>query len=229
MKWEMLWGGLGLILIVVGHYMGLFVAPKEAMMGDVGRILYVHVPTAWVALLTYLIAFVIAIGSLWTGKVVWDAHLEATIEVGIVLNVLLTIQGSIWARPTWGIWWTWDPRLTTTAIMVLSFVGVMLLRKSIENPERRSLITAIGAIIAFVNVPIVYMSVRWWRTLHQDFSSTDTVSNTMVLPLRIAAFGMLFLMIGLILSRGKIALKRLQEELETPDLPSSDNLKPLDV
>jgi heme exporter protein C len=229
MRWDLLWGGLGILLIGIGHYMGLFVAPKEAMMGDVGRILYVHVPTAWVALLTYLIAFVFAIGSLWTGKVAWDAYLEATVEVGIVLNVLLTIQGSIWARPTWGIWWTWDPRLTTTAIMVLSFIGVMLLRNNIDNPERRSLVTAIGAIIAFVNVPIVYMSVRWWRTLHQDLSSPETVSNTMVLPLRIAAFGMLFLMIGLILSRGKIALKRLQEESDTPDLPSSDNLKPLDV
>ena len=229
MRWDVIWGGLGVVLIAIGHYMGLFVAPKEAMMGDVGRILYVHVPTAWVALLTYLIAFVIAIGSLWTGKRGWDAHLEATIEVGVVLNVLLTFQGSIWAKPTWGIWWTWDPRLTTTAIMVLSFVGVLLLRGSITNPERRSLVSAVGAIIAFVNVPIVYMSVKWWRTLHQDFSSPETVSSTMVLPLRIAAFGMLFLMIGLILARGRIALQRLEEEADAPDLPSRDNLKPLDV
>ena len=229
MRWDLIWGGLGVALIVVGHYMGLFVAPKEAMMGEVGRILYVHVPTAWVALLTYLIAFVLAIGSLWTGKQGWDAYLEATIEVGVVLNVLLTMQGSIWAKPTWGIWWTWDPRLTTTAIMVLSFVAVLLLRGSITNPSRRSLVSAVGAIIAFVNVPIVYMSVKWWRTLHQDFSSTDTVSNTMVLPLRITAFGMLFLMIGFILARGKIALQKLNEEADAPDLPSPDNLKPLDI
>ena len=227
MRWDLIWGGLGLLLVIIGHYMGLFVAPKEAMMGDVGRILYVHVPTAWVALLTYLIAFVLAVGSLWTGRRGWDAGLEATVEVGILLNVLLTIQGSIWARPTWGIWWTWDPRLTTTAIMVFSFIGVLLLRRLTTNPERRTVLTAAGAIVAFVNVPIVYMSVKWWRTLHQDFSSPDTVSNTMVLPLRIAAFGMLFLMIGMILGRTKLALHRLAQEDDAPDLP--DQLKPLDI
>ena len=211
--------GLGLLLVVIGHFIGLFVAPKEAMMGDVGRILYVHVPTAWVALLTYLIAFVVGIGSLWTGKKGWDATLEASIEVGVLLNIMLTIQGSIWAKPTWGIWWTWDPRLTTTAIMVLSFIGVILLRQLITNAQKRATYSAVGAIVAFVNVPIVYMSVKWWRTLHQDFSSPDTVSSPMVLPLRIAAFGMLFLMIGMILMRRKIALQTLDREFETPDLP----------
>ena len=138
------------------------------MMGDVGRILYVHVPTAWVALLTYLIAFVVGIGSLWTGKKGWDATLEASLEVGVLLNIMLTIQGSVWAKPTWGIWWTWDPRLTTTAIMVLSFIGVILLRQLITNAQKRATYTAVCASVAIVNVPFVYMSVKWWRTLHQD-------------------------------------------------------------
>jgi heme exporter protein C len=229
MRWDLIWGGLGLILVTVGHYMGLFVAPKEAMMGDVGRILYVHVPTAWVALLTYLIAFVMSIFSLWTGKRGWDAYLEATVEVGVLLNLLLLFQGSIWAKPTWGTWWTWDPRLTTTAIMELSFIGVLLLRNTIEQPEKRSVITAIAGIVAFVNVPIVYMSVKWWRTLHQTQSSPETVSSTMVLPLRIAAFGMFFLMIGMIIARGRIALRRLEEEADAPDLPSPDDLPPLEL
>ncbi|HIA02332.1 MAG TPA: transcriptional regulator [Myxococcales bacterium] len=213
--------GLGLVLVVIGHGLGLFVAPKEAMMGDVGRILYVHVPTAWVALLTYLIAFVAGIGSLWTGGRKWDATLEASVEVGVLLNVMLTIQGSIWAKPTWGIWWTWDPRLTTTAIMVLSFVGVLLLRALITDPDRRQTFSAVGAIVAFVNVPIVYLSVKWWRTLHQPFSSPDTVSSPMVTPLRIAAFGMLFLMIGMIIARARIALRRILEEVRAPSLPDS--------
>ena len=229
MRWDLIWGSLGFVLIGIAHYMGIFIAPEEAMMREAGRILYVHVPTAWVALLTYLIAFVMAIGSLWTGKRGWDAYLEATIEVGIVLNVLLTIQGSIWARPTWSVWWTWDPRLTTTAIMVLSFIGVLLLRNTNTNPERRALVTAIGAIISFVNVPIVYMSVRWWKSLHQTQSSPETVSSTMHLPLRMAAFGMLFIMIGFIIARGRLALHRLKEEADAPDLPSIDSIKPLDV
>lgn len=212
---------MGLLLVAVGHGMGLFVAPKEAMMGDVGRILYVHVPTAWVALLTYLIAFIQGVGSLWTGKKGWDAALEATLEVGILLNVLLTIQGSIWARPTWGVWWTWDPRLTTTAIMVFSFLGVLLLRRvmSPDDPERRAALTAVGSIVAFVNVPIVYFSVKFWRSLHQNFSSPETVSMSMVLPLRIAAFGMLFLMIGMIIARTKIALQRMQHTEGKQALP----------
>lgn len=220
---------VGFIVMAYGHYLGLFSSPKEAMMGDVGRIFHVHVPTALVALFTYLIAFILAVGSLWTGGRKWDAYLEGTLEVGILLNVLLTIQGSIWARPTWGIWWTWDPRLTTTAVMVLSFVGVLLLRNAITNPERRATITATGGIVAFVNVPIVYMSVRWWRSLHQTQSSPETVSPEFQLPFRIAAFGMLFITIGFILARGTIALKRLEAESDAPDLPDLNTIKPLDV
>jgi heme exporter protein C len=230
MNWALVFGVLGFILVTIGHGMGIFVAPKEAMMGDVGRILYVHVPTAWVALLTYLIAFIQGIGSLWTGKKGWDASLEATLEVGVLLNVLLTIQGSIWARPTWGVWWTWDPRLTTTSIMVFSFLGVLLLRRvlSSDDPERRAVLTAVGSIVAFINVPIVYFSVKWWRSLHQNFSSPETVSSSMVTPLRIAAFGMLFLMISMIIYRAKIALLRLEKssgELELPPIPNH----PLDI
>ena len=219
----------GFLLLAYGHYLGLFASPEEAMMREVGRIFHVHVPTALVALFTYLIAFILAVGSLWTGARKWDAYLEATLEVGILLNVLLTIQGSIWARPTWGIWWTWDPRLTTTAIMVLSFIGVLLLRNAITNPERRATITATGGIVAFVNVPIVYMSVRWWRSLHQTQSSPETVSPEFQLPFRIAAFGMLFITVGFILARGRIALKRLEAEADAPDLPDLNTVKPLDV
>ena len=220
---------LGFALMIVGHYMGLFTAPKEAMMGDVGRIFHVHVPTALVALFTYLVAFVLSVGALWTGGRKWDAYLVSTIEVGVLLNVLLTIQGSIWAKPTWGVWWTWDPRLTTTAIMVLSFVGVLLLRNAISNPQRRATITATGGIVAFINVPIVYMSVRWWRSLHQTQSSPETVSPDFQIPFRIAAFGMLFVTIGFILARGRLELRRLEAESDAPDLPDLDAVKPLDV
>jgi heme exporter protein C len=155
--------------------------------------------------------------------------LEATLEVGVLLNVMLTIQGSIWAKPTWNVWWTWDPRLTTTAIMVLSFMGVLLLRNAIQQVERRMLMTSVGAIIAFVNVPIVYFSVKWWRSLHQMQSTPKTVSSSMHLPLRMAAFGMLFLMIGFILARGKLALRKMRTETTMPDLPDRDAMKPLQI
>ncbi len=218
-KWFLAVGGFGVVLLTIGHGMGLFWAPPEAMMGDVGRILYVHVPTAWVALVTYLIAFIAAIHTLWTSSREWDATVEASVEVGVVLNVLLLAQGSIWAKPTWGVYWTWDPRLTTTAVMAVTFIGVLLLRQMIHEPDKRMLSTAITTILAFVNVPLVYMSVKWWNSMHQNFSSPETVDPYMVLPLRIAAFGMLFISIGLIGARRRLALRALDREDSAPDLP----------
>ncbi|MCB9766513.1 MAG: cytochrome c biogenesis protein CcsA [Alphaproteobacteria bacterium] len=219
MKWEMAVGALGLLLLCIGHGMGLFVAPPEAMMGEVGRILYAHVPTAWVALVTYLVAFIGAIGTLWAGTRGWDALVEAAIEVGILLNLLLCFQGAMWAKPTWGVFWDWDPRLTTTAIMAVTFIGVMVLRSVIHQPGRRMVASAVATIVAFVNVPLVYFSVKWWKTLHQPWSSPETVDSPMVLPLRIAAFGMLFIAIFFMAQRWRIAKARLDREDAAPDLP----------
>lgn len=219
LRWELVFLALGWVMVSVAHYMGLFVAPPEAMMGETGRILYAHVPTAWNALLTYFFAFIAAIGALWTGRTAWDAATTALVEVGLVLNALLLAQGSIWAKPTWGVYWTWDPRLTTTAVMVVSFGAVLLLRTAVSSPGRRLTVTAISTIVAFVNVPIVYMSVKWWKTLHQDFSSPETVSNTMVLPLRLAAFGILFLVIGFAASRARKLRARIAREADAPELP----------
>jgi heme exporter protein C len=219
MKWEMPVLALGALLITVGHVWGLFFAPPEAMMGDVGRILYVHVPTAWAALVILTSAFVAAIGALWTSSYGWDAAVEALSEVGVVLTGMLLMQGALWAKPTWGVFWTWDPRLTTSAILLVLFVGVLILRRVITDPERRLTISAVAAIVAYVDVPVVYFAVKWWRTLHQPFSSPDTVSSGMVSPLRVAAFGMLFLGIGLAAARWRAIRARLRVEADAPELP----------
>lgn len=220
-RWEIWVGALGVAMLIWSHYTGLFVAPPEAMMGDVGRILYAHVPTAWVGLLTYLVAFIAAIGALATGKVAWDAMVEATVEVGLLLNVLLLVQGSLWAKPTWGVYWTWDPRLTTCAIMVVAFGVVLALRRQIDAPMRRLTISSVATIIAFVNVPIVYLSVKWWKTLHQPYSSPETVDSAMVTPLRVAAFGMLFLATAFVVRRWRIGCAALRRDFEAPDLPEA--------
>ena len=217
----------GFGLLAVAHYQGLFVVPAEAAMGDVYRILYVHVPCAWVALVIYLLAFVAAVGSLWSGRSRWDARVEASVEVGLLLNALVLIQGSIWAKPTWGVWWTWDPRLTTTAVMLVSFLGVLVLRSMIHAPARRAVVTAIATIVAFVDVPIVYMSVKWWNSLHQMQSTPETVDSVMHLPLRMGAFGVLFLSLGLIGLRRRVAEQGLVHEKDAPDLPSPK--APLDL
>ena len=211
---------VGVGLLVAGHGIGLTAAPEEQMMGDVGRIFYVHVPTAWVCLVVYSIAFVAAIGSLWRGGSRWDARVEGAIEVGVLMNALLLVQGSIWAKPTWDVWWTWDPRLTTTAVMVVAFGGVIVLRGMIQNIAYRATATAVATIVAAVNVPVVYMSVKWWNSLHQMQSSPETVDEAMHLPLRLAAFGMLFLSLGFVGLRTRIARMRLDYEDRAPDLPA---------
>lgn len=209
---------LGVLCLAVGSYLGLFVAPPEHFMGDVQRIMYVHVPTAWNAMLAFTFAFGCAVIYLFTTSWKWDARMEAAIEVGIVLAFLLCCQGAIWAKPTWGVWWDWDPRLTTTAVLLVAFLGILALRRFVDDASRRATWSAIATIIAYVDVPIVYFSVRWWNSLHQLQSSPATVSKQFHLPLRLNAFGVLFLMTGFIILRARIASLRLQSELAPPPI-----------
>jgi heme exporter protein C len=214
---------LGALLLLGGSYWGLFRAPAESFMGDVQRIMYVHVPTAWNAMLALTFAFGCALAYLIRGGWQWDCRLEAAMEAGVVLSALLCAQGAIWAKPTWGVWWDWDPRLTTTAVMVLAFAGILALRRFVDDPVKRAVLSSVAAIVAFVDVPIVYFSVKWWNSLHQLQSSPDTVSRAFHWPLRINAFGILFLMSGMIALRSRVAALRLRSEL-APPLPEPAGL-----
>ena len=207
---------LGVVCLLVGSYFGLFVAPPEHYMGNVQRIMYVHVPTAWNALLAMTFAFGCAIVFLFTNNWKWDARLEGAIEVSVLLAFLLCCQGAIWAKPTWGVWWDWDPRLTTTAVLLFAFAGILALRRFVDDPVKRGVWSSVATIIAYVDVPIVYFSVRWWNSLHQQQSSPATVSSQFYLPLRLNAFGILFLMSGFIALRARIASRRLESELAPP-------------
>jgi heme exporter protein C len=207
---------LGAVCLAIGSYVGLAVAPAEQYMGDVQRIMYVHVPTAWNALLAVTFAFGCAIAFLFNGNFKWDSRLEAAVEVGVLFAFLLCCQGAIWAKPTWGVWWDWDPRLTTTAVLLFAFAGILALRKFVEDPAKRAVWSAVATIIAYVDVPIVYYSVRWWNSLHQMQSTPQTVSSQFHLPLRMNAFGVLFVMIGFIMIRSRIAALRLESELAAP-------------
>jgi heme exporter protein C len=186
-------------------------------MGEVQRIMYVHVPCAWNAMLCYTLAFIFAIFSLSTRRPRWDAWVTASIEVGIVLNTLLLIQGSIWARITWGVWWDWDVRLTTSLIMLLLFAGVLALRSFVHDAGRRATWTAIATIVAYVDVPLVYFCVRWWRSLHQVQSSPETVAPMMIVPLRINAFAILFIALWMLAQRARLEMqRRAQEQVAAP-------------
>lgn len=208
---------LGILCLLVGSYLGLFVAPPEHFMGDVQRIMYVHVPTAWNALLAMTFALVCAVVYLFRGgDFKWDARMEAAIEVGVLLAFLLCCQGAIWAKPTWGVWWDWDPRLTTTAVLLVAFIGILALRRFVDDPVRRGTWSAVATIIAYADVPIVYYSVRWWNSLHQLQSSPATVSKSFHLPLRLNAIGILFVMTAFIMLRARIASLRLEHEIAPP-------------
>ncbi len=207
---------LGVLCLAFGSYYGLFVAPPEQYMGEVQRIMYVHVPTAWNALLAMTLAFACAVIFLFNPDYKWDSRMEGAIEVGVVLAFLLCCQGAIWAKPTWGVWWDWDPRLTTTAVLLFAFLGILALRRFVEDPARRAIWSAVSTIIAYVDVPIVYFSVRWWNSLHQQQSNPGTVSKQFWLPLRLNAFGILFLMVAFIMLRAQLATLRRKQEMAPP-------------
>src|SRR5438309_9377717 len=137
-------------------------------------------------------------------------------EMGVVLSLLLCTQGAIWAKPTWGVWWDWDPRLTTTAVMVFAFGGILALRAFVDDPVKRAVWSSVACIVAFVDVPIVYFSVKWWNSLHQAQSTPQTVSSAFHLPLRLNAFGVLFIMTAFVILRARLAALRTEQELAPP-------------
>ena len=147
---------IAIALFAAGSYYGLVVAPPEQYMGEVQRIMYVHVPTAWGAMLVLIWAFCCAIGWLLSERWHWDHRLEAAIEMSVVLCFLLSVQGAIWAKPTWGVWWDWDPRLTTVAILLMAFLGIAALRRFVDDPARRATWSAVATVVGFNDVPIVY-------------------------------------------------------------------------
>ena len=206
-------GLAALALLALGLYLGLYWAPAERIMGDVYRIMYVHFPS-WVGTAAgYLTAFVASILYLWKRQPKFDYWAYAGAEVGLLFNVTGLITGSIWGRPTWGVWWTWDPRLTTTAIMAITFAGYLVLRAFMEDPESRARVAALVAIVGFLNVPLVYFSVRIWRTLHQVQSSPETVDASMVTSLRVMMAAFLLLFVFLLTRRYLLARVQGEEEL----------------
>lgn len=217
-KWEHAFGLMGLCTIINGQYMGLVDAPREAMMGEVGRILYVHVPSAWVTMVLFTLCCVFAVLYMMTSNKKYDLLVEATAEVGVIAAFLLQTTGMLFARPTWGVYWDWDPRLVSTAVMMLSFIGVLTLRSVLDDPDRRATWTSVGAILATTSMVVTYMSVRWWRSIHQMQSSPDTVAEPMVLILRMNAFAFLFLSVWFVARRYRLGVKRALAD-EAPPLP----------
>jgi len=177
---------------------GLFVVPPDATQGDVQRLMYVHVPAAWVTFLAFGIVFGASVAYLKTGRVQWDRVAVSAAEIGVQFCALTILLGSLWGRPVWGTWWTWDPRLTTTAVLLLIYVGYLSLRKVADSPARRAKWSAVVGVVGFIDVPIVHMSVVWWRSLHQQATvlrlGSPTIAGSMLATLLLAfvAFSLAF-------------------------------------
>jgi len=157
---------LVLASMLAALYMIGFYAPVERDQGVVQKIFYFHVPSAWVSFLGFFLVFVFSFQYLVTRNRCWDRRAHAAAEVGVLFCSIVLLTGPIWARPVWGIWWTWDARLTLTLVLWLIYVSYLMLRHYLPNPERRAVLSAVIGIVGFVDVPLVYYAIRWWRTQH---------------------------------------------------------------
>lgn len=155
------------LALALGLAMGFGYAPREVTQGNVQRIMYLHVPSVLTAYLAFAVVFVGSLAYLFTQNRNWDDLAMASAESGVLFTGLTLVSGSIWGKPTWGTWWTWDARLTTTAILFVIYLGYLLLRGMVEDPERGARFAAVVGIVGALNIPIVHFSVVWWRTLHQ--------------------------------------------------------------
>lgn len=160
-------GAASLVSLVVGGYLGLVWSPPDVNQHDVMRIMYVHVPSAWTAYLAFFVTLIGSIMYLWKQDALYDALAVSAAEIGVLMTALTLATGSTWGRPIWGVWWTWDPRLTSTAILFVIYVGYLMLRALQSDPLARARQSAVVGIIGFIDIPIVHFSVLWWRSLHQ--------------------------------------------------------------
>ncbi|HSV86935.1 MAG TPA: cytochrome c biogenesis protein CcsA [Levilinea sp.] len=157
---------IALLMLAAAIYMVFVFAPIERVMGLVQKVFYFHVSAGWVGMISYLVAAIASGVYLVTRRRTWDTVALAGVELGLVFMLINIVTGSIWARPIWNTWWTWDPRLTTATIMELAYAGYLMLRGGVEDPERRARFASVYAIIAFISVPLTYFSIRILRTIH---------------------------------------------------------------
>ncbi|WNG36259.1 transcriptional regulator [Archangium minus] len=217
-----------LLLLGIGSYLALVWTPPEREMGDVYRIIYVHVPAMWMAMLALTVNFCCCVAYLLHTSWKTDALAESTAEVGLLFGAYGLVLGSIWGKPTWGTYWDWDPRLTAMAIMLVTYVAYVALRGFVEDPEKRAVWSSVVGIISFVNLPIVWFSVKWWRSLHQVQSTPKTVDPDMVLSLRVNAWASLIILTLFLLHRYRIALARREAEVALPEALPTDAPAPRD-
>jgi heme exporter protein C len=210
---------VSIIVLAISTYLALFFAPTELVMGQVQRVFYFHIGTAWVGLLGFILAAVSGIIYLVTKDMKWDRFEVAAVEVSTMFFFLTIVLGSIWARPAWNTWWTWDPRLTTAAVTELIYIAYFMLRQGIEDPEKRARFGAVYTLLGGISAPITFMVIRLFRSIHPVVVGTanaDQGKLSMTGDMKIAFFFALFaftiIFIDLIWHR--VRLGGLEEKVE---------------
>ncbi len=212
-RFDTILGAILLMGIILALYMAFLEAPRERTMGDLQRIFYFHVPAGMTGLTAFLVNFVASVMYLLNKNRKWDNLALAAAEVGVMFLTILLVTGPIWAKPVWFVWWTWSPRLTSSLILWLLYVAYLLIRNYVPDPERRAVMSAVFGIIAFVDAPIVWFSIRWWRDIHPSpMVETGGLAPSMRPALWIcwAAFQVLFVY----LMRRRFYLETIHQDVE---------------
>jgi heme exporter protein C len=217
------WSSLSLAVTASAMALALFmtfvVAPREATMGDLQRIFYFHVASSWVGYLALLVTFAASILYLRQGARRWDIVAVSSTEIGLLFITQGILSGSIWARPAWGTWWTWDPRLTTSAVLWVMYAAYLLLRQAVAEESRRARLSAVYGVIAFITVPLNFVAIRWWRAMHPKVlgrtGSGLTSTMQVVLFVCVAAFTILYVTL---LSQ-RMRLGHLEEDVHQLHIP----------
>jgi len=200
-------------MMLLALYAIFMYAPVEKTMGAIQKIFYIHVPAAFLAYLAFFITFLASIVYLYRKDSKWDTIAHCAAETGVIFCTIVLITGPIWAKPVWNVWWTWDPRLTTTLILWFTYVAYLLLRRSVKDNQRANL-SAVFGIIGFVNVPITFFSIRLWRTIHPVIITSRgfNMSRPMQTALIVAFIAFCFLFCAILISR--INLERTRTRIE---------------
>ena len=205
--------GAAFVVLAAGLYLG-FNAPEDFQQGITVRIMYIHVPFAWLAMLCYSLMALSALGTLVWRHPLADVALKAAAPIGAVFTALALATGSIWGKPMWGTWWVWDARLTSVFVLFLMYLGILALTRAIDDPAKSARAAAIITLVGFINIPIIKFSVDWWNTLHQPASvfrlDGPTIDASMLWPLMVmaAGFTLLFLTLHLMAMRTEIYRRR---------------------
>jgi heme exporter protein C len=192
--------GLAALVLAIGLYMS-FTAPEDYQQGITVRIMYIHVPFAWLSMMCYTIMAVSALGTLVWRHPLADVALKAAAPIGATFTALALITGSIWGKPMWGTWWVWDGRLTSVFVLFILYLGIIALTRALDDPTRSARAAAVIALVGFINIPIIKFSVDWWATLHQPASvfrlDGPTIHPSLLWPLMVMALGFTILFFAL--------------------------------